>query len=201
GFGFSFLEPWLFDKMVWGRKLSDICTDFETNGVSFSHMYTDLSVPVNWFEVDNFYKKWKRTIQRTADLFEFVIDNAEIENIFASLTAGGTIDFGLLDEAFQKQVIGRLVTQNTPAHVDELLSLNPGLSEVGSAAGEKDLIAANRNAVERSYNMAQYRQKLLAVYAHVAPTSIRQRINKKTLLAEFMDLTKFSLLKWGDYGA
>ncbi|NIV99206.1 glycosyltransferase family 1 protein, partial [Candidatus Saccharibacteria bacterium] len=35
GFGFSFLEPWLFDKLVWGRKLTDICADFEVNGVSF----------------------------------------------------------------------------------------------------------------------------------------------------------------------
>jgi hypothetical protein len=201
GFGFSFLEPWLFDKMVRGRKLPDICTDFETSGVSFSHMYTALRVPVNWFELDNFYKKWKRTVQRTADLFEFVIDNDEIENIFASLTAGGTIDFGLLDEAFQKQVISRLVTQNTPAGVDELLSLNPGLAEIGSVSNEKDLIKANRNAVERRYNMAQYRKKLLTVYAHVAATSIRQRINKNALLAEFMDLTRFSLLKWGNYGA
>jgi hypothetical protein len=201
GFGFTFLEPWLFDKMVWGRKLSDICTDFEANGVSFNHMYTDLNVPVDWFELDDFYKKWKRTIHRTANLFELLIDNDRIQKIFASLTAGGTIDFGLLDEAFQKQVIGRLVTQNAHAHIDELLSLNPGLAGIGRAANEKDLIEANRNAVARSYNMAQYRQKLLTIYAHVATTSIRQHINKKTLLAEFMDLTRFSLLKWGDYGA
>ena len=201
GFGFTFLEPWLFDKMVWGRKLSDICTDFEANGVSFNHMYTDLNVPVDWFELDDFYRKWKHTIHRTANLFEFLIDNDRIQKIFASLTAGGTIDFGLLDEAFQKQVIGRLVTQNVHAHIDELLSLNPGLAGIGRAANEKDLIEANRNAVARSYNMAQYRQKLLTIYAHVATTSIRQHINKKTLLAEFMDLTKFSLLKWGDYGA
>jgi hypothetical protein len=201
GFGFSFLEPWLFDKMVWGRKLSDICTDFEANEVSFNHMYTDLNVPVDWFELDNFYQKWKRTIQRAANLFEIVIDDDEIQNIFASLTADGTIDFGLLDEPFQKQVIVRLVKQNANAHVDELLSLNPGLAQIGTAANEKDLIEANRAAVERKYNMAQYRQKLLTIYAHVATTSIRQRINKKTLLTEFMDLTKFSLLKWGDYGA
>ena len=186
--------------MVWGRKLSDICTDFEVNGVSFSHMYTELNVPVSWFEMDNFRKKWKRTIQRAANLFELVIGDDDIQNAFASLTAGGTIDFGLLDEAFQKQVIGRLAKQNAQTHFDELLSLNPWLAQIGTAANEKDLIEANRNAVERSYNMAQYRLTLLSIYAHVASTSIRQHINKKTLLTEFMDLTKFSLLKWGDYG-
>lgn len=199
GFGFSFLEPWLFDKMVWGRKLSDICADFEANGVSFDHMYTNLNVPVDWFELDHFYKKWKRTIQHTANLFELIIDDNDIQNTFASLTADGTIDFGLLDEGFQKQVISRLVKQNAHARVDELLSLNPGLAVIGRSANEK--VEANRNAVERSYNMEQYRLKLLKIYAHVATTSVRQRINKKTLLAEFLDLTKFSLLKWGDYGA
>ena len=200
GFGFSFLEPWLFDKMVWGRKLSDICTDFEANGVSFNHMYTELNVPVSWFELDNFRKKWKRTIQQTANLFELVIGDDDIQNAFASLTAGGTIDFGLLDETFQKQVIGRLAKQNAQTHVDELLFLNPWLAQIGKAANEKDLIEANRKAVERNYNMAQYRLTLLSIYAHVTSTSIRQLINKKTLLTEFMDLTKFSLLKWGDYG-
>ena len=201
GFGFSFLEPWLFDKLVWGRKLSDICTDFEANGVCFDHMYTALNVPVDWIELDDFYKKWKRTIHNTAKRFDHVIDNDRIQNIFASLTADKTIDFGLLDEEFQKQVIGRLLTQNAHAHVDELLSLNPSLAGIGRAAHEKDLIETNHNAVARSYSMAQYRQKLLTIYAHVATTSIRQRIDKKTLLAEFSDLTKFSLLKWGDYGA
>jgi hypothetical protein len=49
--------------------------------------------------------------------------------------------------------------------------------------------------------MAQYRQKLLAIYGHVDATTIRQHIDKKKLLAEFLDLTKFSLLKWSDYGA
>jgi hypothetical protein len=201
GFGFSFLEPWLFDKLVWGRKLSDICTDFETNGVCFDHMYTALNVPVDWLEMDDFYKKWNRTIHHTAKRFDLVIDNDRIQSTFASLTAGGTIDFGLLDEEFQKQVIGRLLTQNAHAHFDELLSLNPSLAGIGTAANEKDLIETNRNAVVRSYGVEQYRQKLLTIYAHVHRTIIRQRIDKKTLLAEFLDLSKFSLLKWGDYGA
>ena len=200
GFGFSFLEPWLFDKLVWGRKLSDICTDFEANGVSFDHMYTALNVPVDWLEVDDFYKKWQRAIQRTANQFGFIIDDEQIQNTFASLTAGGTIDFGLLDEGFQKKVISRLMNHNASVRVAELLSLNPKLAEIGRKANVATLVGANRNAVARSYNLAQYRQKLLSIYAHVAATPIRQRINKKTVRAEFMDLTKFSLLKWGNYG-
>jgi hypothetical protein len=201
GFGFSFLEPWLFGKLVGGRKLSDICTDFEARGVCFDHMYTALNIPVDWFELNYFYKKWKATIHRTAELFDLVIGNDRIQSTFSSLTAGGTIDFGLLDEAFQKQIIGRLLSHNAKAHVDELLSLNPFLAGIGRTANEKGLIEKNRHAVARSYGLEQYRQKLLKIYAHVDRTHIRQRIDKKTLLAEFLDLTKFSQLKWGDYGA
>jgi glycosyltransferase involved in cell wall biosynthesis len=201
GFGFSFLEPWLFNKSVWGRKLCDICKDFEVNGVCFDHMYTALNVPVDWIELVNFYEQWKDTIHSTAKLFDFAIDNDRIQSTFASLTDGGMIDFGLLNEEFQKQVLGRLLTQNAHAQLNELLSLNPFLAKIGRTTNEKDLIEKNRNAVARSYGMSQYRQKLLAIYAHVDKTIIRQQIDKKKLLAEFLDLTKFSLLKWGDYGA
>jgi glycosyltransferase involved in cell wall biosynthesis len=200
GFGFSFLEPWLFGKLVWGRKLSDICSDFESRGVRLGHMYTALKVPLAWLELEAFYKKWQDTIQHTASLFDRVIESDQIQSAFTSLTAGETIDFGLLDEVFQKQVIGRLLSQNAHVHREELLSLNPFLTTIGSAAGDKHLIENNRNAVIRSYGLEQYRQTLLTIYARVDRTTIRQRIDKNTLLAEFFDLTKFSLLKWGDYG-
>ena len=80
------------------------------------------------------------------------------------------------------------------------MSLNPFLAEFGRAAREKDLIENNRQAVARSYGMSQYRQRLLEIYRHVDKTRIRQRVDKKKLLAEFVDLSNFSLLKWGDYG-
>ena len=110
------------------------------------------------------------------------------------------LEHGLLDEAFQKQVITRLLAQNSETHVEELLSLNPFLAKIGKTADEKKIIENNHNAVVRSYGMEQYRKKLLTVYAQVYRTAIQQRIDKNTLLAEFLDLTKFSLLKWGKYG-
>ena len=48
GFGFSFLEPWTAKKMLWGRKLPDICEDFEKNGVQLDHLYTTLNIPIGW---------------------------------------------------------------------------------------------------------------------------------------------------------
>jgi len=199
GFGFSFLEPWLFGKWVWGRKLADVCIDFEANGVCLDHMYSALNVPVDWFELEDYYLKWKRSIHDAARRFDTVIDSQRIQNSFESLTAGGTVDFGLLDEKSQKQVLTRLLTHK--AHAAHLVSLNPFLAAIGRIDDQRDLIETNRNAVTRNYSMAEYRQKLLAIYRQVSLTPVRQHIDKKILLAHFMDLSKFSLLKWGEYDA
>ena len=198
GFGFSFLEPWLFGKMVWGRKLGDICCDFEANGVCFDHMYTDLNVPIDWIDANRFFEKWHRTVQNTFQFFGVLIDNVQIQNAYESITDDGTIDFGLLDEDFQKDVIRKLLSDK--AFLKDMLRLNPFLSKIGKAGDEKDIIKANCNAVIRNYNMSLYRKKLLAIYKSVEANSVRQRIDKETLLMQFLNLTQFSLLKWGDYG-
>jgi glycosyltransferase involved in cell wall biosynthesis len=198
GFGFSFMEPWLFEKWVWGRKLPDICADFEANGVRLDHMYTKLNVPMNWVGSEGFFDIWKRTIQNTCKLFDIQIDKDQIQSAYNFITADGKIDFGLLNEDYQRQVILKLLSDK--AHLQDLLNLNPFLLKIGKIRNEKDIIKINRSAVIRNYNMSLYRQKLLTAYEAVNTHCVRQRIDKKILLAEFLDLTKFSLLKWGDYG-
>jgi hypothetical protein len=198
GFGFSFLEPWLFEKSVRGRKLADICSDFEANGVRLDHMYTKLNVPLNWIGSQGFFDLWKHTIENTGKLFDIQIDKDRIQSAYNFITDDGKIDFGLLSEDYQKQVILRLLSN--PAHTQDLVKLNPFLLKIGEIRNEKDIVKTNRSAVIRNYNMSSYRQKLLTAYTAVNTHCVRQRIDKKILLAEFLNLTKFSLLKWGDYG-
>jgi hypothetical protein len=199
GFGFTFLEPWLFEKWVWGRKLHDICTDFEANGIVLDHMYDDLGVPVDWVGPDAFYEKWNRAIRIAGRSFDFQIPEYRVQNAYKALTAKGTIDFGLLDETLQKKVIRLLMSNDT--HRKHLLLLNPALSRIGRLSDAEAVIRSNRQAVLDNYSIAQYRQTLLGVYRRVATKSVRQRIDKRKLLADFFDLNKFSLLKWGDYNA
>jgi DNA-binding transcriptional regulator of glucitol operon len=199
GFGFAFLEPWLFNKLVWGRKIDDICADFEANGIVLNHMYSELQVPIEWVEAYGFFEKWKRAIQNACLLFDFQIQADRIQRASDTIRAAGTIDFGLLDEALQKRVIRLLLADD--ANRKQMTLLNPSLSSVGRVRNAKDVIASNRQAVLRNYGMQLYRQKLLSTYRYVAATAVRQRIDKKKLLAEFFNLNKFSLLKWGDYAA
>jgi hypothetical protein len=197
GFGFSFIEPWLYEKLVWGRKLKDICSDFEAKGIRLDHMYTRLNVPIDWVGSENFFKKWTAAIHRAAELFGVQLPKDLIQQAFDFITADGTIDLGLLNESFQKQVILRLLSDK--AHMETLLKLNPFLEKIANVHNEKDIIKTNCDAVARNYNLSLYRQKLLEIYQSVIANPVKQRIAKKILLAEFLDLTKFSLLKWSDY--
>jgi glycosyltransferase involved in cell wall biosynthesis len=199
GFGFTFLEPWLFNRLVWGRKLDDICADFEANGILLEHMYNELKVPLDWVGSKVFFEKWSRTIVNICRLFDFQIHKDRIQSAYDTITAGGTIDFGLLDEAFQKKIIRLLLSEN--ANQKQMSFLNPPLARIGSTPNAKDIIKSNRNAVLRNYSLTSYRHHLLRTYKQAAAAAVRQRIDKTKLLNEFFVLNKFSLLKWGDYGA
>ncbi|UCF93715.1 MAG: hypothetical protein JSW39_06030 [Desulfobacterales bacterium] len=197
GFGFSFLEPWLYAKLLWGRKLSGICHDFEKNGVLLDHLYLKLLIPVEWVGYDELYQQWRSWVLKTCALFQFPIAEPHLKASFENLTAQGTIDFGLLHESFQKQIIIRILRRKKNA--ERMRELNPFLVRPGEVPDQMVLIQNNRRAVLDNYNPSLYRQQLLKIYEVVCQTDIEQKIDKKVLLAAFLDLNEFSLLKWSEY--
>jgi hypothetical protein len=197
GFGFSYLEPWLFGKLLWGRKLPDICRDFENKGIQLQHLYTQLLVPLDWIGLHQFRAKWINCVQQACRLFNYRIGNTLIQQAFDSCTQDGHIDFGLLDEGSQKKVIADLVGGRKTS--DGLMQLNPFLTNPGDVSDKNSLIRHNRDAIERSYNQKQYGRNLREIYDRVANTEVKQSIDKKALISAFLDFKKFSLLKWSDY--
>ena len=197
GFGFSYLEPWLFGKMLWGRKLPDICHDFEKKGIQLQHLYDRLLVPVDWFGLHRFRTKWVQCLRDTCRLFNHRVDDMLIQQAFDLCTQDGNIDFGLLDEAFQKKVIDELIGDRKKS--EALMQLNPFLTNPGDVPDKTNLIRHNREAIEQNYNQKQYGQILRETYGRVANTSVTQRIDKRVLISAFLNLERFSLLKWRDY--
>ncbi len=197
GFGFSFIEPWLANKLVWGRRLHRICVDFERNGVRLEHMYEKLRIPISWVGHEDFFSKWHTSILKNCDLFNYPMDTETIQNAFSTITDDGTIDFGLLDEAFQKKIILHLLAHQNA--LETLIRLNPFLSAPGHVANPELLIKHNRLAVKKNYNHILYRERLLEIYSRVANVSVNQRLDKSTILSHFLNLNEFSLLKWGKY--
>ena len=197
GFGFSFIEPWLAGKLVWGRRIPRTCADFERNGVRLKHMYDKLWVPIIWIGEKDFYSKWHACILKNCDLFKYPVATETIQNTFSTITDDGKIDFGLLDEAFQKKIIMHILSDKYA--LDTLIRLNPFLSAPGHVANPDLLIKHNRLAVTKNYNRILYRKRLLEIYNRVANVSVNQRLDKSTILSHFLNLNEFSLLKWGKY--
>jgi glycosyltransferase involved in cell wall biosynthesis len=197
GFGFSFLEPWAAKKILWGRKLPDICHDFEKNNIQLDHLYTKLNVPVEWIGRERLYEKWKSCILIKSGIFDLNLDEKTITTSFGKLTSNDLIDFGLLDEAFQKIIISRVLADRTDR--DRLISLNPYLSDPGYVSNKEVLIQNNMKAVLLNYNKTIYKEKLIEIYTKVVNSSVRQSIDKEILISCFFKPETFSLLKWGDY--
>lgn len=197
GFGFSFLEPWLAGKFLWGRRLPDICRDFEEKGVVLNHLYSTLSVPLDWLPRNSLYSRWKACMRINASHFHRTIDADDIKAAFASVTAGNHFDFGLLDESFQKRIISRILMDRSTARA--LIRINPFLAQPGRLMDSDHLIKTNRRAVSTGYNAATYQKTLRRIYSRVAGTKVTHRLDNSPLVDYFMHPSNFSLLKWGDY--
>lgn len=196
GFGFSFLEPWTAKKYLWGRKLPDICQDFEQNSIRLNHLYTRLDVPMDWVDNDMLSYMWKSGIQKVSALFGATIDDISIKTAYEKATTNDVIDFGLLNEPFQKKIISTVLSSK--ANRNKFIHLNPFLSNPGSVSNKDELIQNNMDAVLFNYNQSKYREKLIGIYKKVTRDNVCQKIDKKILLSEFFRLNNFSLLKWCD---
>ncbi len=197
GFGFSFLEPWLFEKLLWGRKLPDICREFETNGVGLDHLYTDLRVPVDWIGLEKFRRIWTACVSAAGNLFNVPMSGSRIHRAFEFITRNGRVDFGILDEPLQKKVIRRLISDSKNA--EKLIRLNPFLDDPGRLPDADGLIEKNRRAICNAYHPAVYRQTLLDAYRQATTTPVTHTIDKTALATAFLTPERFSLLTWREY--
>ena len=197
GFGFSFLEPWTARKWLWGRRLGDVCEDFENTGIHLDGLYDYLGIPLEWIDTDLLSQCWKMAVADAARSYDYPIVNETINRVFANLIHSGQIDFGMLNETLQRQVVARLIKD--PASRKTLLSMNPHLDGAGTITGQSRTIDHNRQAVLAHYGLEQYRARLTMIYDQVARTRVSQKIDKKVVIDAFLDLDRFSLLKWGRY--
>ena len=197
GFGLSFLEPWTGQKLLWGRKLPEICRDFEANGIQLDHLYSRFYVPVTWLDTAKLLAVWQLCARKAGAMFNFNIEEKSITDAFEKIIADAAIDFGLLNEAFQKQIISRVLSD--PSNRAVLIDLNPFLMSPGKVSNPEDLIQNNRQAILNHYNKTNYTQTLVNIYKKTVAANVFHCIDKAVLFSAFLNLENFSLLKWGSY--
>ena len=194
GFGFSFLEPWIHGKALLGRKLPRICHDFERAGVSLQHLYTRLRIPLTWIDQKRFQQAWSHRLHKAARQFDYRIPAQMTERTFATLTAAGDIDFGLLDESTQQGVVGRLIKHASLKK--RLQAYNPFLNAFSKSMVPENLIAANRRTIQLRFSADHYRRQLLKMYRVVIRREVSHSIDKRRLVEAFLHPPDFSLLRW-----
>jgi len=199
GFGFSFLEPWTAGKMLWGRRLDDICTDFEKHGLRLDALYDEILVPLNWFDFDGFQKAWHETAVRVSAMYAHPLEIERLNAYVEDTQKTGIIDYGNLSEIYQKQVLEHLLSD--PKAKDRLASRNPRILEPDLAKADAAPIERNREIVRDHFDLGVYGQRLVNIYTQVNRQPVQHQIDKTVLLDAFLDMNRFSLLKWGPYAA
>ena len=197
GFGFSFLEPWLSNKGLWGRKLPELSHDFEINQLNLDHLYDEIRIPMNWVRISEFKQKWLNAYQKAYSLFGEPISKAQSNLKYNEMTENGKIDFGLLDETSQKFVINKALSN--VQNKSKLMNLNPHLFENETTVLDQHLISHNKRAVLTNYSHEKYAGRLMDIYPKVIQESVHHEIDKSRLFLHFIEKVRFSLLKWSPY--
>ena len=197
GFGMAFLEPWTAGKPLVGRRLPDVCTDYEARGIRLDGLYNELNVPLDWLDGERFFTRWCTAVFAVADRFGRHLPERRVTDAFDRMTATGTVDFGLLSEALQRQVLSQVAASQLAK--EALTDLNPWLAAPDGSLIPRETIENNHAAVIHHFGPERYRERLLRIYTRVVQRPVRQRIEKKALLDAFFRLERFSLLQWGPY--
>jgi glycosyltransferase involved in cell wall biosynthesis len=187
GFGLAFLEPWLENKPLIGRKLPEITTDFEDAGLDLTGLYSTLPVPLEWVGETPFHDALETAMKQSYAAYAKAWRHEELERAKEILIQDDRVDFGILDEELQRKVIRHL-----KEHPDDRNLLPPFHTKT-----DPDLIETNREIVRSDYGIEAYGQRLLGVYKALANTSPGSVSSAPAadLLTAFLQPGRFNLLR------
>lgn len=187
GFGLAFLEPWLEGKNLIGRKLPEITTDFEEEGLDLSSLYTTLPVPLAWAGEEQFFQTLENVMRSTYEAYSKPWKPDILDGAKSTLIHNGNVDFGILDEELQMNVIRHLVEH--PEDKELLPAFNPTVSA--------SQIPKNQSVAETNYSQEAYAERLLGIYDGLLEAEISEitSADAPVLLDQFLKPDRFNLLR------
>lgn len=190
GFGFSFLEPWTAEVPVLGRRIGYICSDFEREGIQFTHMYDSLDIPMVYLSPPLLRKKLEQVLLETYRAYKLELEEHTLKTLTDDIFSREVFDFGKLDEEFQMDII-EMTASNSIARQD-IIEVNPFLETLRSwdMDAHEDIIKANRELILLRYSMEHSLNQLQMAYTKVTSTPVRHRVSKSVLLDLFLDPLK-----------
>lgn len=190
GFGLAFLEPFLFDKPIRGRKLTEITRDFEAKGLDLSELYSECRVPREAVDLSFLRDRITRSLEKTLSAFGLPPDSSLSRSILNSMVNERGIEFGRLDEPLQQSALfeirnsRRLRSRWRP----------PSLTQ----AVDQDRLQRNKACIEEHYGLKAYGRRLYQLYSTLLSCEacpLETLIEPQTLVREFLSPERYNLLR------
>ena len=197
GFGFAYLEPWICGRRLFGRKIVDICKDFTMNDINLDDLYEELHVPSEMIDKSYYFNKLKSELRAAEKYYGISINHDSFLNYFSGKYSSDSIDFGMLSEKMQSEVITKTIRSKSIRR--KILEFNPKLKLLSDDIDNHNPVTSNIDAIRRYYSRETYKKRLNEIYDNIYNTKIRQKPDKKRLLEKFLQPEHFYLLKWGSY--
>ena len=188
GFGLAFLEPWIIGKPVMGRDLPDITRDFAVNGIEMGNLYQRIDLPIEWLDEGELMEAIESMLRRSYLAYNCELPPSAVKQTLKAWVKKGRIDFGVLSESFQIEVLRKL--RENPACLDSLsippLALYP----------ERE-IAERREIIRRVYSLSSYGERLGEMYERVSSGAVGKVTHLPTLkvLQQFFNPSRLNLLR------
>ena len=190
GFGLAFLEPWLADRPLLGRNLPEVTGAIEEVGVDLSALYAHLDIPLAWIGKEQVIRVITRSLQQFYRTYGRIANAKDVDRAITAAIHYETVDFGKLDEPFQKLVIHHLA--KAPAAKQEIRP-----STLCTSESDPAMVRQNRQSVREHFNLEIYGKRLGQLYQTVADSEPEtlNNINADVLLDQFLAPERFCLLR------
>ncbi len=191
GFGLAFLEPWLVQRPVLGRKLPEITNEFETAGIDLSLLYHRLLLPVSWLNKDALLKKTQTRLSVLLSAYGRDFQSGDDEKAINKAMDGDRIDFGYLDEEMQQKIIRKVAGS-------KFLKREFRPSNLAPACNVSSMVEHNQKVVKRVFSLNHYGLQLMDLYRQLETSEIEKTIkglDMNKILDTFLSPERFCLLR------
>jgi glycosyltransferase involved in cell wall biosynthesis len=188
GFGLAFLEPWIIGKPVMGRDLPDITRDFSANGIEMNNLYQRIDLPVEWLEEKELVEAIESMLRRSYLAYDCQLPRGAVKQTLKAWVKKGRIDFGVLSEPFQMQILRKL--RENPELLDSL-------SIPRLALYTDREILSRRDTIREVYSLANYGIRIEKMYSKVRSSSVGKvkHLATRKVLAQFLNPSRLNLLR------
>lgn len=188
GFGLAFLEPWTVGKGVMGRDLPDITKDFAENGLELRNLYQRIEFPVEWLDEKALKGEIESMLRQSYLAYDVRLPRNAVRQTWKEWVRRKRIDFGVLNEAFQVQVL-RLLHENP--------ELRKEVSVPPLSLATEEEIRESRRIIEDVYSLERYGERLESLYSHVLEGNVGKvgHLSTDRVLDQFLKPARLNLLR------